>query len=67
MGRLSEIELKPCPMCGSQPKLKVCKHGGKQYDYAEVYCTQCGVNIRKDIDVEYSAKDEAMRIWNERK
>lgn len=59
--------LKPCPFCGGKAKLEVSRHGGKQHDFAKVYCTKCNAKIIYEIDVEYSAKDKAVTDWNARK
>lgn len=60
------IELKPCPFCGGKATLDIARHGGSQYDYAEISCKKCGLTIRRNIDVEYSAKDEVIKAWNKR-
>lgn len=58
--------INPCPFCGHRAKLEVVRHGGCQYDYAEISCKHCGATIRKGIDVEISAKDYVIAKWNGR-
>lgn len=57
-------KLKPCPYCGGNAKLSVCRFGSKAYDYCVVICEKCNASVICDIDVEYSAKDKAIEAWN---
>lgn len=59
-------ELKPCPFCGSKAKLDVCRHSGKQYDFAVIRCEKCSATIKYGIDVEYCAVDRCVDEWNSR-
>lgn len=59
-------KLKPCPFCGEKAELVVCRHGGRQHDYAYVKCNKCTARIEYLIDVEYSAADRCVQEWNRR-
>ncbi|MEG0178047.1 MAG: Lar family restriction alleviation protein [Oscillospiraceae bacterium] len=63
---MEKVELKPCPFCGYPAEVHVERHGGKQYDYAYVECSNCNAKIQYEIDVEYSAFDRAVEEWNAR-
>lgn len=61
-----DIKLKPCPFCGGEAKLTVSNYVACQDDFAEVKCAECGIGFHFGIDVEYSAKDRAIEVWNRR-
>ena len=53
-------ELKPCPFCGREDiHVKIVKHDG--YDIANVFCINCGAQIRA-----FNSKEAAIKKWNRR-
>lgn len=52
---------KPCPFCGGSPRLTVFT------SMAWVCCESCGAVTRGvALSVNYCAKDEAFKLWNNR-
>lgn len=65
-------ELKPCPFCGGEPKVKTYYPDitlfvrGKSRIY--IVCETCGARTRDFIESPFhSAYDEAIKVWNQRK
>lgn len=64
------IELKPCPVCGSEAKTEW--RSNKKYRWFTVYCVQCGTRIDQYIAREGSSdiitivEDETIDKWNMR-
>ena len=58
---MSKIELKPCPFCGSEPK--IVNFG----DIAFVRCSGCRCRSGAvQASVDYTAKEVAAKEWNQR-
>lgn len=51
--------LKPCPFCGSEPKIEVL--GGPQSNHRTIQCTKCKCDLHWQI-----TEDLAVAAWNKR-
>lgn len=62
-------ELRRCPFCGGEPKLKI-KERDREVNVYHVQCYSCGTRSRKvvstDFLVDSEALDEAKALWNSR-
>lgn len=58
-----KYELKPCPFCGGEAKLRK-----DEYRLGcHVECTVCGTRAKHILkDLEYCAIDRAVEVWNKR-
>ena len=61
---MAEIELKPCPFCGSSNVTLEVEYGsdcGYGFGGHTVICNNCGVQT-----IYYETKEEAIEAWNKR-
>lgn len=57
----SKMELKPCPFCGNEAKLKInTEMGGTNY---QVLCTQCPTTVGRYW---YWNQEDVIETWNKR-
>lgn len=61
---LAKNELKPCPFCGKDVKVKRYKASG--HDWWFVECSNCKINIDPLMWNFNRTKNEIIEIWNKR-
>lgn len=62
---MPNIELKPCPFCGGEAKLKHKGYIGGAYAY--IICNECECSTPEiGSAVEYCADDKVSGMWNRR-
>ena len=65
---MNEIELKPCPFCGSKAELidrTYYEHDDQKPECFDVRCTNNGCYLDEGADY-WNYKDEVIELWNKR-
>ena len=57
---MADLELKPCPFCGGEAKLKC--FAGTHIPFYRINCSECGCNQETSIH-----KESVINSWNTRK
>ena len=64
-----DVELKPCPFCGSEPKLKSdVRHGGDAKNTVGVhyYWIKCPNDYCRVASMSVDSREMAAELWNRR-